>query len=300
MKRTIITTIAIVIYGTMLYAANTAGTATAQFLKLGGSARASSMGDAFVGVANDSDAAYWNPAGLKSVQEKSLSLMYAMWFEDINYQYVSYVQPFKQSAFGVALQYLSYGSITETDEIGLVLGDLNPRDMMLSVSYAREVFGIEAGASIKYISSQIKNTATAYAVDLGAKKQLNKKLIIGAAVQNIGTKMKFVEEEDPLPLNLKAGGAYFLRGNLLLALDANVPADNDINLCFGGEYRYQVNEKIKVSGRLGYNTKTKNIDGIKGFTCGLGAVFQGYGIDYAFVPYGELGNTHRISFHYLY
>ncbi|MGE5411889.1 MAG: hypothetical protein ACM3MI_13085, partial [Clostridiales bacterium] len=41
-----------------------AGISAAQFLKIGIGGRASSMGDAFVAVANDASALYWNPAGL--------------------------------------------------------------------------------------------------------------------------------------------------------------------------------------------------------------------------------------------
>ena len=38
-----------------------AGISTAQFLKIGVGGRATAMGDAFVAVANDVSALYWNP-----------------------------------------------------------------------------------------------------------------------------------------------------------------------------------------------------------------------------------------------
>ncbi len=41
-----------------------AGISTAQFLKIGVGGRASALGDAFVAIANDASALYWNPAGL--------------------------------------------------------------------------------------------------------------------------------------------------------------------------------------------------------------------------------------------
>ena len=40
------------------------GTTAAQFLKIGVGARAIGMGGAFVAVADDATAIYWNPAGI--------------------------------------------------------------------------------------------------------------------------------------------------------------------------------------------------------------------------------------------
>ena len=40
------------------------GTTSANFLEIGTSSRAVSMGEAFVSLADDVNSAYWNPAGL--------------------------------------------------------------------------------------------------------------------------------------------------------------------------------------------------------------------------------------------
>ena len=52
-----------------------AGISTAQFLKIGVGARASALGDAFVAIANDASALYWNPAGL--VQFKNDEIIFS-------------------------------------------------------------------------------------------------------------------------------------------------------------------------------------------------------------------------------
>ena len=46
---------------------NRYGTTTANFLEIGVGSRATSMGDAYVAVANDVSSIYWNPAGLSNV-----------------------------------------------------------------------------------------------------------------------------------------------------------------------------------------------------------------------------------------
>ena len=46
------------------------GTSSATFLRIGVGARAEGMGEAFVAVANDPSAVFWNPAGLASLQRR--------------------------------------------------------------------------------------------------------------------------------------------------------------------------------------------------------------------------------------
>ena len=68
--------------------AQRAGTATAQFLKIGVGARATAMGDAFVAVANDASALYWNPAGISQFQTNEIIVSQTNWFVDIQHQFL--------------------------------------------------------------------------------------------------------------------------------------------------------------------------------------------------------------------
>lgn len=280
------------------FSKNDAGTTTAQFLKLGAGVRASGMGDAFVGISDDSTAVYWNPAGLCQIKNQSFSVMHAVWFEDISYDWASYAYNMKNLGFiGFGIQYLSYGDIKEIDNTGSDKGTFNPNDTAATISYAKDICNFNLGCSFKYISSKIKENFSAFAFDFGMMhKILNNKLSLGLSIQNMGTKMKFNNNEDSLPFNIKLGSAYFINSNLILVLDLNAPIDNEINFCSGTEYKYKVNNSINFSGRLGYTTKTKDTGGLNGITTGLGINYNTYQLDYAFVPYGDLGNTHRISF----
>src|SRR5438132_5016171 len=46
-----------------------------EFLSFGAGARSLAMGSAFVGVADDASATYWNPAGLSQITRKEITLM---------------------------------------------------------------------------------------------------------------------------------------------------------------------------------------------------------------------------------
>lgn len=77
------------------------GSHAAEFLSHGVGARALGMGSAFVAIADDSTATYWNPAGLTDVENHSFSAMYSDTFGSsdgsfitnglVNYNFVNYV-----------------------------------------------------------------------------------------------------------------------------------------------------------------------------------------------------------------
>lgn len=281
-----------------LFSKGEAGTAAAQFLKLGAGARLTAMGDAGTALADDSTAIYWNPAGLNNVTGKgSLTGMHAVWIEDINYDWLSYALPCKNGGgCGAAVQYLSYGDIQKLDNTGTRTGSFSPNDLCVTFSYARHAFGFDLGFGAKYVALTIDGTATAYAVDLGAQRNLmNDRATIGLALQNIGTKIKFIAEENPLPLTAKAGIAFAVSEHWLAAMDLAAPSDSDLIACAGTEYLLQVNNRIGLAVRGGYSTRNTKTGGLNGITGGVGIRYHDLSIDYAYVPYGDLGNTQRLS-----
>ncbi|MFA5780265.1 MAG: PorV/PorQ family protein [Elusimicrobiota bacterium] len=280
------------------------GTTTASFLKIAIGAKNIAMGETGV-TSDDVSAIYWNPAGLNYVSSKEISLMHAIWFQDISYEHLGYAHPTKIGTFGLGLNYLSMKAIEEYDEYDNRLNETyKPSDMAATISYSRKVKDIPVGINIKYISSNLEDeTGTAFAVDIGGMydklKIKNERLKIGVVVQNIGTKMKFIDESDPLPMNIKVGCSYNIlrrvNSAIILALDINKTIDTDVRTNFGSEYSRKFGKNILLSGRVGYKTNTKGYDAIDGLSAGFGFSIREYSFDYAFVPFGELGDTHRIS-----
>ena len=302
MKRVFAAILSVLLFENVVIAAFSSadlGTTSATFLKLGAGARPAAMGNCYVGVADDSTAIYWNPAGLDQITEKngSATLMHAVWLEDIYYDWVSYALPIeKWGVFGIGVQYLSYGSLAGYDNTGLSTGNFSPTDTAVSLAYARNIRGFDFGINLKYITSTIVNTATAYAADIGViKKFVNQKLTLGACVQNMGTSLTYLSEREPLPFNVKVGGSYKIKTNRLAAADINAPIDGPQYYGAGTEYVQKIKGSLEVAVRGGYNTQNINTGGINGFTVGLGIKYFMYSLDYAFVPYGDLGNTNKIS-----
>ena len=65
-----------------------------EFLRIGVGARALGMGSAFMGLSDDGTAAYWNPAGLATLERREITAMHAEQFGSIvQYDFLSYVVP---------------------------------------------------------------------------------------------------------------------------------------------------------------------------------------------------------------
>jgi len=93
------------------------GISTAQFLKIGVGGRASAMGDAFVAVANDASALYWNPAGLSQFTQNQVMFSHNKWVVDINHDFLGLVYHMDATnSFGIALTSLSMKDMPVTTE----------------------------------------------------------------------------------------------------------------------------------------------------------------------------------------
>jgi len=274
-----------------------AGTRSGQILKMSVGANAVGMGESYVASADDVYATYWNPAGLSKVDRIQIGLMHNEWFEDIRYEYIGYVQPTSNlGTLAGSVSYVSMGVLDKTDETGIDKGTFRPYDILATLSYGTKLNdSISIGVNTKFLQEKIdEQKAQAFAVDLGGMYTTKSGLIIGVNVQNFGTKMKFVEESFKLPLNFNVGAAYKLLDNALtFAVDANIPSDNDVNVGMGADYRVMGMFDLRVGYR--YTAGGNDLGIASGLRAGVGFGIGKYRLDYAFVPYGELGQTHRVS-----
>ncbi|MFA7675629.1 MAG: PorV/PorQ family protein [Endomicrobiia bacterium] len=273
------------------------GTTSAQFLKLGIGAKSAGLGNAVSSVCNGSESIYWNPSNLAYLNQKEFSFSHTMWFEDINYEWLAFAMPTdKYGVFAVAVQYVSYGNLDKIDNVGVNNGSFSPIDMAVYLSYANRYKQFNFGGNLKYIYSKIENSASAVAIDLGTNYDFNNKTSIAAVISNFGTDMKFNNEAEPLPFLFKLGGSHFITNDWLVALDLNFPKDNELYINLGTEYMIVAGDNTDFSIRAGYDGRNKDIPGLNWINLGFGIRYLDYVVDYSFVPYGEIGMTHRLSF----
>lgn len=280
--------------------------AGASFLNIAPGARAIGMGGAFTAVADDVSAVYWNPGGLAYLTNRELSGTHADWLAGMSYDFVAYAHPHAWGTFSWAVAVLNSGSMEYRDETGQKGSDFESRDMAISCGYARKINSITSiGINLKYIRQEIETEkALGYAVDVGGKVLLpGSSLSLGYGIFNLGPRMKFISESYSLPMRYTLGLGYSI-GGMLFACDVNHDqTSRRTYFSLGSEY--QVLGAFAL--RLGYlnnaldaaQVKTgtaQDVLGLRGIRGGFGLSLFGNQMDYAFVPYGELGATHRISF----
>ena len=272
------------------------GTTAVQFLKLGIGAENAAMGNVGVSNTQNGNAIYWNPANTNCLTKKEFSFSHTIWFEDINYEWLSFVMPTQTAGtFGIAAQYVSYGSIDKVDISGEKTGSFSPTDLAIYLSYSNSYKQFMFGGNLKYINTTIENSASAFAIDLGTTYKIDKKTSAGLTISNLGTKIKFNKEEEELPFIIKAGASRIVIDNLLLALDLSFPNDNDPYVNIGGQYLVLLGDMFDLKLRAGYDGRSKDIPGFNWLNFGFGVGFNDLSFDYAFVPCGDIGMTHRFS-----
>jgi len=96
-----------------------------QFLRMGLGARAIGMGGAFVSVADDGYAVYYNPAGLSGIQNRTISLGMRFLSLDRTFGFLGYAQHLGPSAgIGFGLVHAGVDDIERRDVTGIPFGNI--------------------------------------------------------------------------------------------------------------------------------------------------------------------------------
>jgi hypothetical protein len=222
---------------------------------------------------------------------------------------------FVKRPYGVSLTYLSLGSIEErTTETATPDSTGGASDLDLSASYARKFGGVAVGVTGKYIREAILNySASAFGLDVGALHRFESRPVsVGAALTNVGTDIRFLSQSYPLPTTLSFGAAYGMSKDfpsaLVLQIDLPNNASPDVRL--GLEYRgfgpfalragYRTFSGDQRTAALGstLGSTASGITSFYGMSLGAGVRTPFGDVDFAMVPYGELGSAYRMSYSY--
>ncbi len=282
------------------FAANSKiGTSGAQFLKIGAGARSTAMGDAFVGIADDVNAVYYNPAGLGFLEKPEITAMRTQWFQGMNYDFGALIFPTTRGSLGLSISTLKADDLEKRDVDESYQGNFETLDAAYALSYGRKMGdNWSLGLTGRYLKQEIDHvSAGAWGGDLGIYKRMTSRpMTLGIAVKNLGTSIKFVDESDPQPMTIDAGaGTKFLSNKLLIGFNVQKPRDNDVFLGLGGEYKHTLRRDFRFALRGGYSGAKTEADGASGISIGAGLGYRLFDLDVAWVPYGDLGNTFRYA-----
>ena len=246
MKRIIILFLLNLILTNPVLAAEQAKNAGA-FLENGTGARPLAL-DSFVALADDSNAIYWNPAGLAQNNNIEVNTMgYQAWETD--YLNIQGCMPLGAVNIGFAYLNAQVENILETQ----ANPDIDQRYIQIGTfGYGANAFlgsiaynllpDFAIGTTIKYIQEELyTNKASGISSDLGFLYYPIPEFKIGLNIQNIaGSAITWdttSNYQEYLPMNVKAGVALNTWDNKLnLLTDINYRQDRDLKVNIGSEY----------------------------------------------------------------
>jgi long-subunit fatty acid transport protein len=276
-----------------------AGGTTASFLKLGSGARAIGLGGAYTAVSGDINSISYNPAGLASLKRSEAGFTRAELVEGVSYNFLGYSRPAAKGNIGLGVNYLGQSSIEGRGPNREITGSFQASDTAVNLAYARPITARAGlGLNFKYITSRIAGeSAKGWAVDAGWQYRTPVKgLDLGFAVQNLGPKMKFLDEGSSLPLTARAGAGYALPANILLSLDISRQVNEKKTvISFGSEYAVFNSLFMRAGYLASAAAGGSGLADAGGFKAGFGFKLRNFDLDYAVTPFGDIGRAHRIS-----
>ncbi len=176
------------------------GNSVFNFLKFPESAHASALGGTNISIIeNDVSLIYHNPAFLGPEMDLSANLNYLFYIADIGMGSATFTKAMgERGAWGVGVNYVNYGKMTETTAQDEILGDLPAKDICGNIFFAHDLTDkLRGGITAKFVYSPFAQyTSIGLGVDLGLSYyNKEKKLSVGLVGKNIGRQVKAYDQE---------------------------------------------------------------------------------------------------------
>ncbi|MBD3375306.1 PorV/PorQ family protein [candidate division KSB1 bacterium] len=310
------------------------GTTAGAMLEIGVGARAEALGGAFVAIADDPSALYWNPAGIVNVPVVSLQASKTEWFVETNFNTLDLILPIPMisSALGIHIAMMDYGenpvrSIFRPEGTGETY---SASDLVAGLYYALAITDrVSVGLGAKYFQQSIwhvKGSTIAADMSILFETPLDG-LKVGGTISNLGPSfslsgrdltrvydidgrkdeyfnndnvaIQLATEDYPLPLLFRFGLAYEWeldrRNSLILAGNINHPS-NDVQTVDLGVEAKLLNMAYL---RAGYRSLFADYSA-DGLTLGAGLRYKVLGaanltFDYSWTDWTVLSSVNRFT-----
>jgi hypothetical protein len=284
------------------------GTYSAQFLKIGVSARAAGMGSAFTAVSNDATSLYWNPAGMVEQSRTMVTLNTVVWPANLSLYFAGAIfsTPYLPGTFGISARALT---MDPQEERTIYMPEGTNRyfdagDMSFGLSYATYFTDrFSAGITSNFIHMGLADKSVeTIAFDFGLIYRIGiRGMRLGMEVQSLGGEVDFDNRSSKLPTLFKVGlavDAYRSGANALLATgEFSHPVDNKERMNVGMEYSFNQFFMLRGGYNIGYDSQ-KLAWGV-GFRLDTSQTSD-IALDYAWEDLGYLGTSHRFGLNFSY
>ena len=105
-----------------------------------------------------------------------------------------------------------------------------------------------------------------------------------------------VAAQAAVTITVDAGSSIrLLENKVTIGMDLKKPRDNNVQYGLGGEYKQSLRGDFRFALRTGYTTAGTDANGTTGISLGAGLGYKQFDLDFAWVPFGDLGNTFRYA-----
>lgn len=255
--------------------------AQSAFDNYGSSAKSLSLANACVALTDEPSILLINPGALGFLRDKgfqaSLSRLYQL--DELSERELYLTVPFRRLVLGAGLYVFGKRDYYQ--------------ESVLRLAFAYRIKDrVSLGANFKYMRVSFSPRYVALSTisfDLGSTYKVNEKLQVGLAARNVN-RPRLVKSSDDIPTNVSFGLAVFPFEEVTLLFDLSYEERYREQLHLGQEIRLLKNLPL----RFGIQTSPAC------YAFGAGFNFDKLLLDYAYSNHSVLGNTHKISFSYLW
>ena len=272
------------------------------FLRLPVSAHVAALGGDNITIDDDDPTLiFHNPALINQVSDKSLNLNFMTYMEGAKTASASFIKAYKERAtWGVAAQYMDYGSIKETTVDNVETGSFSARDIALAGTFAYMLNNsFSGGITARFVSSHIASySSLAVAVDLGLNYMDEEQgWSLSAVAKNLGGQIKAYDDDfERIPLDLQLGVSKRFVGSPLrvsatlsrlnkwdqgfikhLSVGADLLLGESVFVAAG--YNFRRNSEMKVGDSDGESSHGA------GFSVGAGLQLERFKLQAAYAKY---------------
>jgi hypothetical protein len=295
-----------------------------QFLGVGSDARAGGLANSVTTLELGASSLFYNPAGMARMTGLfNLTVTQNNWIDDIKHNSYSLAFNPADGRYGVvALSFISvdYGEVQGTmvwdNEQGFIDTEiLNPSAFAVGLGYAKHLTNkFAVGGHLKYSGQQLghsvipvgvdndslkikKNIAYATAFDFGTIYRTGfKSLIFGMSIRNFSNEITYEETSFQLPLTFTIGISMdlvdildesIIEHTLNFSVEALHPRSYPEQLNLGLEYIFLKTFALRA-GYMFVSDEQK-------VSFGFGIQKFGFGLDYAYTPFGVFDNVQRFT-----
>jgi len=181
------------------------------FLRLPVSGHAAALGGENVTLTDDDvSLIFHNPALINNISDKTVGLNFMTYMEGAKTASAAFVRGAgERASWGVAAQYMDYGSMKETTYDNQELGTFSARDIALAGSFAYALTEkLSGGITARFISSHIASyNSLGVGVDLGLNYYHDEsELSVSLVAKNLGGQIKAYDDDfEKMPFDLQLG-----------------------------------------------------------------------------------------------